>query len=133
MRPSGRTFLRPATEEEEEDGDEGARPKGWGLLPVHQYNPKSTTAIKKNQPPIGFELELELIQAYMTQKPMLRVEVGAIGACQVKNMRGGWRYASATGAENTSTCSLAKPRKKTKQLGNVQSHGKTRARTMCIL
>ena len=27
-----------------------------------------------------FELELELIQTHMTQKPMLRVEVGALGA-----------------------------------------------------
>ena len=33
-------------------------------------------------------LELELIQTHMTQKPMLRVEVGALGAHQVKNMRG---------------------------------------------
>ena len=32
-----------------------------------------------------FELELELIQTHMTQKPMLRVEVGALGARQVKN------------------------------------------------
>jgi len=31
------------------------------------------------------ELELELIQTHMTQKPMLRVEVGALGARQVKN------------------------------------------------
>ena len=35
------------------------------------------------------ELELELMQTHMTQKPMLRVEVGALGALQVKNMRGG--------------------------------------------
>ena len=34
------------------------------------------------------ELELELIQTHMTQKPMLRVEVGALGAHQVKNIRG---------------------------------------------
>ena len=34
------------------------------------------------------ELELELIQTHMAQKPMLRVEVGALGAHQVKNMRG---------------------------------------------
>ena len=36
----------------------------------------------------GGELELELIQTHMAQKPMLRVEVGALGAHQVKNMRG---------------------------------------------
>ena len=36
----------------------------------------------------GIELELELIQTHMAQKPMLRVEVGALGAHQVKNMRG---------------------------------------------
>ena len=35
------------------------------------------------------ELELELIQTHMAQKPMLRVEVGVLGAHQVKNMRGG--------------------------------------------
>ena len=33
-------------------------------------------------------LELELIQTHMTQKPMLRVEVGALGAHQAKNIRG---------------------------------------------
>ena len=33
-------------------------------------------------------LELELIQTHMAQKPMLRVEVGALSAHQVKNMRG---------------------------------------------
>ena len=33
------------------------------------------------------ELELELTQTHMTQKPMLRVEVGALGAHQVMNMR----------------------------------------------
>ena len=33
----------------------------------------------------GCELELELIQTHMTQKPMLRVEVGALGARQAKN------------------------------------------------
>ena len=31
------------------------------------------------------ELELELVQTHMTQKPMLRVEVGALGPCQAKN------------------------------------------------
>ena len=31
------------------------------------------------------ELELELIQTHMTQKPMLRVEVGALGARPAKN------------------------------------------------
>ena len=34
---------------------------------------------------LELELELELIQTHMTQKPMLRVEVGALGARQVKN------------------------------------------------
>ena len=35
--------------------------------------------------------ELELIQKNMTQKPVTRVEVGALGARQVKNVkRGGW-------------------------------------------
>ena len=34
------------------------------------------------------KLELELIQTHIAQKPMLRVEVGALGAHQVKNMRG---------------------------------------------
>lgn len=37
---------------------------------------------------VAMELELELIQTHMTQKPMLRVEVGALGAHQVKNIRG---------------------------------------------
>jgi hypothetical protein len=32
------------------------------------------------------ELELELLQTHMTQKPMLRVEVGARVCAQVKNM-----------------------------------------------
>jgi hypothetical protein len=32
------------------------------------------------------QLELELIQTHMTQKPMLRVEVGARVCAQVKNM-----------------------------------------------
>ena len=31
------------------------------------------------------ELELELIQTHKTQKPMVRVEVGALGARQAKN------------------------------------------------
>ena len=45
------------------------------------------------------ELELELIQTHMTQKQMLRVEVGALGAHQVKNMRGGgWKCANVQGA-----------------------------------
>ena len=35
------------------------------------------------------ELELELIQTHMTQKPMLRVEVGALDARQAKNLKGG--------------------------------------------
>ena len=44
------------------------------------------------------ELELELIQTHMTQKQMLRVEVGALGAHQVKNMRGeGWIGAKVQG------------------------------------
>jgi len=34
------------------------------------------------------ELELELMQSRMTQKPMLRVEVGALGARQVQNQKG---------------------------------------------
>ena len=34
---------------------------------------------------VQLELELELIQTHMTQKPMLRLEVGALGARQVKN------------------------------------------------
>ena len=34
---------------------------------------------------LELELELELIQTHMTQKPMLRVEVGALGARQAKN------------------------------------------------
>lgn len=38
----------------------------------------------------AFELELELIQTHMTQKPTLRVEVGALGAHQVENIRGSW-------------------------------------------
>ena len=33
-------------------------------------------------------MELELIQSHMAQKPLLRVEVGALGAHQVENMRG---------------------------------------------
>ena len=37
---------------------------------------------------IELELELELIQTHMAQKPILRVEVGALGAHPVKNMRG---------------------------------------------
>ena len=37
---------------------------------------------------LELELELELIQTHMAQKPMLRVEMGALGAHQVKNMRG---------------------------------------------
>ena len=37
------------------------------------------------EPPATHELELELIQTHMTQKPVLRVEVGALGARQVKN------------------------------------------------
>jgi hypothetical protein len=36
--------------------------------------------------PQALELELELIQTHMTQKPMLRVEVGARVCAQVKNM-----------------------------------------------
>ena len=40
---------------------------------------------------VGTQLELEvgLIQTHMTQKPILRVEVGALGARQVKNYKGG--------------------------------------------
>ena len=37
---------------------------------------------------LELDLELELIQTHMAQKPMLRLEVGALGAHQVKNMRG---------------------------------------------
>jgi len=33
--------------------------------------------------------ELELMQTHVTLKPVLRVEVGALGAHQVKNVRGG--------------------------------------------
>ena len=45
------------------------------------------------------ELDLKLTQTHMTQKPMLRVEVGALGAHQVKNMRGeGWTGAKVQGA-----------------------------------
>ena len=35
------------------------------------------------------ELKLELIQTHMTQKPMLRVEVGALDARQAKNLKRG--------------------------------------------
>ena len=43
---------------------------------------------------------LALIQTHMAQKPMLRVEVGALRAHQVKNMRGGegWVGANVQGA-----------------------------------
>ena len=34
-------------------------------------------------------LELELIQTHMKQKPILRVEMGALGARQVQNAKGG--------------------------------------------
>jgi len=34
-------------------------------------------------------IELELIQTHSTQKPMLRVEVGALGAHQAKKQKGG--------------------------------------------
>ena len=36
----------------------------------------------------GPEVEHELIQTHTAQKPMQRVEVGALGAHQIKNMRG---------------------------------------------
>ena len=39
--------------------------------------------------PLGAELELGLIQIHMAQKPVLRVEVDALDACQVKNAKGG--------------------------------------------
>jgi hypothetical protein len=52
-----------------------------------------------------FELELELIQIHMTQKPMLRVEVGAVSysrcACvahkgHARENRGAWANAAFT-------------------------------------
>ena len=35
------------------------------------------------------ELELELTHTHMTRKPALRAEVGALGAREAKNARGG--------------------------------------------
>ena len=57
-------------------------------------------SLAPSRPPPGpHELELELIQTHVTQKPMLRVEVGVLGAHQVKNMRGeGWTGAKVQGA-----------------------------------
>ena len=37
------------------------------------------------------ELEVELTQTHMIQKPIMRVEVGALDARQVKNVKGGIR------------------------------------------
>ena len=38
---------------------------------------------------LGLELELELIQTHLTQKPTLRFEVGALGARHVTGVKGG--------------------------------------------
>ena len=47
-------------------------------------------------PPL--QAPLELIQTKYDTKPLLRIEVGALGAHQVKNMRGGWAVANVQGA-----------------------------------
>ena len=46
------------------------------------------------------ELELELVQTHMAQKQLLRVEVGALGAHQAKNIRvrAGYLGANVQGA-----------------------------------
>ena len=48
----------------------------------------------------GSELELELIQAHMTQKPMLRVEVGA-RALRVLIKKCGWTGRASAGVQGT--------------------------------
>ena len=60
------------------------------FLHTHNHTHKSCYLIEhvaQRQP--GFDLELGLIQTHMAQKPVLRVEVGALGARRVKDVEGG--------------------------------------------
>ena len=50
-----------------------------------RWRSAESVKIYANRSQITPELELGLIQIHMTQKPALRIEVGALGARQAKN------------------------------------------------